>query len=228
MPIQFPSSPTVGQQTTTGGKTYQWNGRFWKVVSSGTGGGGGDSSWEALPDKPTEFPPSAHTHSVGSVTGLTGALDSLATDIAGKQPSGPYLTSESDPVFAASAAAGISSQNIANWSTAYGWGNHASAGYQAALVSGTNIKTVNGQPILGAGNLTVSGGANYAVSETAPNPATSPIWFDLSGKQHIWDGEAWFEVPGTPGADGVDGVNGADGADGADGTAGSPILSWMI
>ena len=40
-----------------------------------------------------------------------------------------YLTSESDPVFTASAAAGIDSTDISNWDTAYGWGNHASSGY---------------------------------------------------------------------------------------------------
>lgn len=36
---------------------------------------------------------------------------------------------ETDPVFSASAAAGITSTNISNWNTAYGWGNHASQGY---------------------------------------------------------------------------------------------------
>jgi hypothetical protein len=40
-----------------------------------------------------------------------------------------YLTSESDPVFLASPSHGITSGNITNWNTAYGWGNHASAGY---------------------------------------------------------------------------------------------------
>jgi hypothetical protein len=44
-----------------------------------------------------------------------------------------------------------------NWNTAYGWGNHASAGYQAALVSGTNIKTINGTSVLGSGNIAISG-----------------------------------------------------------------------
>ena len=33
-------------------------------------------------------------------------------------------------------------------------------GAQATLISGTNIKTINGQPILGAGNLVISGGTN--------------------------------------------------------------------
>lgn len=47
---------------------------------------------------------------------------------------GRYLQSftESDPVFSASAASGITSTNINNWNTAYGWGNHATAGYAAA------------------------------------------------------------------------------------------------
>ena len=42
------------------------------------------------------------------------------------------------------------------WDDAYSWGNHALAGYQAQLVSGVNIKTINGQSILGAGDLPVS------------------------------------------------------------------------
>lgn len=46
-----------------------------------------------------------------------------------------YLTSytETDPVFGASVAAGIVAGNITNWNTAFGWGDHASAGYQSAL-----------------------------------------------------------------------------------------------
>ena len=46
-----------------------------------------------------------------------------------------FLTSftETDPVFNASAAAGITTTNITNWDTAYGWGNHADAGYLTSL-----------------------------------------------------------------------------------------------
>ena len=44
---------------------------------------------------------------------------------------GGFLTSytETDPVFAASVAAGIGTSDLTNWNTAYGWGNHATAGY---------------------------------------------------------------------------------------------------
>ncbi len=39
-----------------------------------------------------------------------------------------FLTSytETDPVFGASPAGGITGTNISNWNTAYNWGNHAS------------------------------------------------------------------------------------------------------
>ena len=57
-----------------------------------------------------------------------------------------FLTTETDPVFSASAASGITSSNISSWT-----------GKQDALVSGTNIKTINNQSILGSGNIDVGG-----------------------------------------------------------------------
>ena len=35
--LNFPANPTVGQQYTLGGKTYQWTGYAWTVVSQGSG-----------------------------------------------------------------------------------------------------------------------------------------------------------------------------------------------
>jgi len=44
---------------------------------------------------------------------------------------GRYLQSftETDPIFSASDAAGITSTDISNWNTAHGWGDHSTAGY---------------------------------------------------------------------------------------------------
>jgi hypothetical protein len=42
------------------------------------GGGGGASTWDELTDKPTEFPPEAHTHPQSEVTGLVSALAAKA------------------------------------------------------------------------------------------------------------------------------------------------------
>jgi len=39
------------------------------------------------------------------------------------------ITSETDPVYSGAPASGITAGNITNWNTAYGWGNHALAGY---------------------------------------------------------------------------------------------------
>ncbi len=40
-----------------------------------------------------------------------------------------YVKTETDPSFSTSAANGISAGDTNNWTTAYGWGNHATAGY---------------------------------------------------------------------------------------------------
>ena len=62
---------------------------------------------------------------------------------------------ETDPVFNSSPAAGITTSNIASWNAK-----------QNALVSGQNIKTINGQDILGEGDITIEsnpseGGETY-------------------------------------------------------------------
>ena len=53
-----------------------------------------------------------------------------------------YITSytETDPVFGASAAAAITTTELSNWNAAYGWGNHATAGY---LTSVGNLSTID-------------------------------------------------------------------------------------
>ena len=81
-----------------------------------------------------------------------------------------YLTSytETDPVFTASAASGITATNISNWNTAYGWGNHASAGYlplNTSTYSGTyNIPIITSgylypNPVGGGVTITGSSGS---------------------------------------------------------------------
>ena len=40
-----------------------------------------------------------------------------------------FSATETDPIFTASSSHAITNTNITNWNTAYGWGNHATAGY---------------------------------------------------------------------------------------------------
>ena len=53
----------------------------------------------------------------------SGANISIFTNNAG------YITTETDPVFNASAAKSITTTKISNWDTSYGWGDHSAAGY---------------------------------------------------------------------------------------------------
>jgi hypothetical protein len=54
---------------------------------------------------------------------LDGRIDNLSADGLGA------ITAEADPIFAASAAYGITLGNLAAWNAAHGWGDHAQAGY---------------------------------------------------------------------------------------------------
>lgn len=49
-------------------------------------------------------------------------------------------------------------------------------GKQDTLVSGTNIKTVNGNSLLGSGNIAISGGAGLAGTATVTPPLNSSEW----------------------------------------------------
>ena len=53
----------------------------------------------------------------------------------GNHATAGYLTSytETDPVFAASDAAAVTSTKISNWDTSYGWGDHSTQGYLTSL-----------------------------------------------------------------------------------------------
>ena len=81
----------------------------------------------------------------GVVTFTRNDGDTFTVDIDGR-----FLTSftETDPIFTASAAYGITSTNISNWNTAYGWGDHSQAGYLTSYnneyVTGASFNTGNG------------------------------------------------------------------------------------
>ena len=66
-----------------------------------------------------------------------------------------YLTSytETDPVFLAHAAYNVTNTKISNWDTAYGWGNHASAGYLTS-VGTISYNDLSNKPTLFSGSYT--------------------------------------------------------------------------
>ena len=132
------SSHTVSQQgdqvfvyklTSNGTWTVTTREASVKVVA-GTGLGGTYSNGTMTLTGPTKV--SDLTNDSGFITGYT----------------------ETDPIFSASAAAGITSSDITSWN-----------GKQAALVSGTNIKTINNTSLLGSGNIDIQSGDNIFIAE---------------------------------------------------------------
>jgi hypothetical protein len=105
----------------------------------------------------------AYTLDVAGDINLTGAL---RTNGVAWNP----LTSftEVDPLFGASAAAGITGVQLGNWDTAFGWGNHALAGY---LTTFTETDPVFGASV--AAGITAPQVANWNTAFGWGNHATA-------------------------------------------------------
>lgn len=90
-----------------------------------------------------------------------GQIPSIPTNVSSFTNDAGYITgyTETDPVFISSAAYGITASDISNWNSK-----------QAALVSGTNIKTINSESILGSGDITIQTSSKttwYGTCDTA-------------------------------------------------------------
>ncbi|MBK9497427.1 MAG: hypothetical protein IPO08_23475 [Xanthomonadales bacterium] len=118
------------------------------------GGGGGSVAWADIQDKPT----------FGTASGANStdfAPSNLTSDGVAEGATNKYFSSTrvldtllSGISFAQNAAISASDSIV----LAFGKLQAQVSGKQDTLVSGTNIKTLNGQSLLGSGNLAVSGG----------------------------------------------------------------------
>ena len=204
MALDFPSSPNINDTYTSGGVTWTWDGTTWKVLgrfqftSSET-----DPIFSASPASnilsthitnwDTSYGWGDHsaagylttTGSINSHTDVTIAtlqdaqlLKYSAANAAWENWTPNFLTSytETDPVFAASPAGGITGTNISNWNTAYNWGDHSTGGY---LTSYTETQTLDDVLTLGATttrDITTTGklyySNNFATTGDLPNATT--------------------------------------------------------
>jgi len=73
-----------------------------------------------------------------------------------------YITgyTETEPLFAASAAAGILVGDLTNWNTAFGWGDHSTEGYLLSV----DISDINATGVASSANFLRGDGAWVAVS----------------------------------------------------------------
>ena len=194
MAINFPSTtgqPTDGTFTyVAAGISYSWNGESWTAagsgatatdltvfsVTNGTASGGGSLAYDSNTGDFTFTPPDLSTY-LTSVGVLNNHTDVTITNVADNQllkynasttdwenwtPN--YLTTETDPVFAASDAAAVTAAKITNWATAYGWGDHSTAGYLTALPSRTTASATASSLVAdGVANLSITTPPTYAL-----------------------------------------------------------------
>ena len=147
------------------GITYSWNGESWRAAGGGAtatdltvfsvtnnaASGGGSLAYNSNTGDFSYTPPdlssylttlgSISNHSDVNVSGVAGdqLLKYNAFNSAWENWTPNYLTSytETDPVFTASPAGGITNTQVSNWNTAYGWGDHGTVGYLTSLPSRT-------------------------------------------------------------------------------------------
>ena len=157
MAINFPD--TTGQATdgsytyTVAGLVYSWDGTSWSAA-----GAGASATNRSL----FSVTQNAAGTAALSYSSLTGVFSYTPPDLSG------YLTAETDPVFTASGANGITLADRANWSTAYGWGDHSTQSY--LVLGSTALSTLNDCNTSGASTGDV---LSYNGSEW--QPASSPV-----------------------------------------------------
>lgn len=141
-------------------------------------------------------PLDADLTSIAGLSGTSGFLKKTAANTFTLDTS-TYLTSftETDPVFVASTAYGIDSTDVTNWDTAYGWGNHASAGY--APINNpvfTGTVTVPTSIVFEGSTADAAETTLTVVDPTEDRTITLP---NASGTVALFDGSGNFTVPGN-------------------------------
>ena len=232
MALDFPASPNINDTYTFGGVTWTWDGTTWKVLgrfqftSSET-----DPVFTASPANSIltqnitnwntaygwgDHSVAGYLSSLGSIAGHTDVnlatlqdsqlLKYSVANARWENWTPNYLTSytETDPVFVASPAGGITGTNIANWNTAYGWGDHGAAGYLTAETDTLDIVLGRGatttRDIITTGKVYFSNNfADLATLNTVSTSTYHGMFAHVHGEGHGYFAHAgaWIQLLDT-------------------------------
>lgn len=101
---------------------------------------------------------------------------------------------ETDPVFLAHAAHNVTTTKISNWDTAYGWGNHAVAGYLTS-VGTISYNDLSNKPAIPS--LTGYATETFVTTRGYLTSVGTISYTDLSNKPTLFDG-AYASLTGKP------------------------------
>jgi hypothetical protein len=156
----------------------------------------------------------AYADLTGTPTLATVATSGAYADLSGKPSlaavatSGAYSDLTGTPTLGTAAAQNISGTQISNWDTAYGWGNHAAAGYLTSYTETdpvfvahpsygiTSTKITNWDAAYGWGN---HASAGYLTSGAIGSTVLGYVAPGTSGNILTSNGSAWVSSAPAPG-----------------------------
>ena len=225
MALDFPASPNINDTYTFGGVTWTWDGTTWKVLgrfqftSTET-----DPVFSASPSSSIlqsnidnwntaygwgDHSSAGYLTSIGSISSHSDVTIATLQDgqllkysvanSAWENWNPNYLTSytETDPVFAASPAGGITGTNIGNWNTAYNWGDHSTGGYLTA--ESDTLASVTGRGASTTTDITTTGKIYYSnnfADLTALNAVNPTTYHGMFAHVHA-EGHGYFAHAGA-------------------------------
>ena len=198
MALNFPENPDIGQEYSSGGRTWQWDGTAWNIVGTSTGGGGGGlaiafDKIAVAGQNNVVAEQASDTLTFVAGTNMTITTDSAADSVTFTAGGNSFTTIVPD------SGANVVADSAADVLT---------------LTGGTNISTVG---TAGTDTLTINMDAFSIDFLSDVDTTTNP---PATGQVLKWDGGKW-----APAVDVAEGGSGLD-ADTLDGQDGSYYLNY--
>jgi hypothetical protein len=183
--IATETDPVFSAHTTSNivdGVGYLYNNGSGTWIYGIPGGGGGSEVNDLTSVVTWTTVPNAYI-SESSVTQHQAALSITESQISdfGSYLADDYTYTETDPIFAASPVGSVTTTQVNNWDTAYGWGDHSTQGY----LTGSGITETD--PVFTAATVSsITDGTGYLTNDGSGNWSyVSPSTFITQGNETV-------------------------------------------